>query len=148
MKAFICSLLILCLFAPRPLAAQDNSKFWTLVTQAIGQIVRGELLAAMDSVATARQIKPAPELDALVGLIALQGGQKAEQHFESAIKAGSTTPDVFYWAGRTALTKNNSKNLFSECNKLLVLAATSQCFGWAIPSLLPLQENVKLPNNL
>ncbi len=74
-------------------------------TAALGQMVSGDLSGAVISLGRARAAQPLAEVHALVGLAALQGGriQDARQQLDAAIAAGSTAPEVFYWAGRAAL---------------------------------------------
>lgn len=83
----------------------DRSRLWTFAVQAVGQLVDGDLVGAVDSVAAARQVQALPELDALVGLAALAGGRtvQAAEQFRRAIVRGSTEPLVFYFAARAAL---------------------------------------------
>jgi tetratricopeptide (TPR) repeat protein len=85
-------------------AARAESGLWAWSVKAVGQIVDGDVAGAVRSVAEARRAKPLPELDALVGVAALEGGQRAaaRRQLQAAIQHGSTEPLVFYWAARAA----------------------------------------------
>ena len=92
--------------APGAAAADPaRGKMWAASIKGVGQLVDGDLTGAVSSIGQARQARALPELDALVGLVALGGGQPAValRQISSAIKKGSTEPMVFYWAGRAAL---------------------------------------------
>ena len=85
--------------------ADPRGKMWASAIKGVGQLVDGDLTGAVSSFGAARQARALPELDALVGLVALRGGRPrvALRQIASAIKKGSTEPMVFYWAARAAL---------------------------------------------
>ena len=89
-------------------ANTPRGKMWAAAIKGVGQLVDGDLMGAVSSFGAARQARAIPELDALVGLVALRGGRPAAalRQISSAIKKGSTEPMVFYWAGRAALQAN------------------------------------------
>ena len=105
MRLFPC-LIIPALLVPKAAAEGRSStdSLWAHTARAVGQIVDGDLPGAVTSVRKARAIKAAPELDALVGLAALQGGQAAAgaRQLAAAVEHGSTHPLVFYWAARAS----------------------------------------------
>jgi tetratricopeptide (TPR) repeat protein len=72
---------------------------------AVRQLVDGQGALAVLSLGRAREARARPELDALVGLVALVAGEHAaaERGLEGAITRGSSEPWVRYWAGRAAL---------------------------------------------
>lgn len=104
-NAWAVLLACLLLAAPRPCRADGKGKMWAAVVQAVGRLVNGDLTAAVAAAAKARAAHPAPELDALVGLVALRGGRPADarKQLAAAVAKGSTEPLVLYWAGRAAL---------------------------------------------
>ncbi len=99
-------LVLVLVLAPTPASADPaRGKMWASAIKGVQQLVAGDLTAAVSSFGAARQSRALPELDAMVGLVALQGGRAtaALRQLDSAIKKGSTEPLVFYWAGRAAL---------------------------------------------
>jgi len=105
----------------RAWAAQE---LWAHTVTAVGHMVQGQLVAAVDSLARARRVKAVPELDALVGLVALSGGEPklAVRELESAIKKGSTEPAVFYWAGRAQLAAGSTGAALGRLHQALAIA--------------------------
>lgn len=105
MRLFPC-LIILAWLVPEAAAEQRSAtdSFWAHTARAVGQIVDGDLAGAVASVKGARAVRAAPELDALVGLAALQGGHAAAgaRQLAAAVEHGSTHPLVFYWAARAS----------------------------------------------
>jgi tetratricopeptide (TPR) repeat protein len=91
-------------------AHAGQQEMWTWVTRATGEMVDGKLTDAVASLARARRAHPQPEIDAMVGLIALRGGEPklALRQLNSAIRKGSTEPTVFYWAGRAELARGRA----------------------------------------
>lgn len=98
-----CALLLL----PATVRGGDRAAHWGLVVRAVGQLVEGDLPAAVVSLGRARAAQPAAAalLDTFVGLVALTGGRldDARGHFERAIERRLAEPLLFYWAARAEL---------------------------------------------
>lgn len=103
--------------------AEGPGKMWSWTTRAVGQMVDGDPAGAVVSLGRARETLALAELDALVGLAALQGARpaKAQVQFSRAIKKGSTAPLVFYWAGRAALGAGRRKQALQRMEQALTL---------------------------
>lgn len=93
----------LCLLAA-PRARADRAEYWRHMSTAVGEIVEGELVAAVITLKEARAAHNSPEVDLLVGLAALAGGRvkDASAMFDRSIASGGTQPLAFYWAARAA----------------------------------------------
>lgn len=104
----VCILVLVLALPGQALADTPRGKMWAAAIKGVGQLVDGDLTGAVSSFGQARQARALPELDALVGLVALRAGRPAAalRQISSAIKRGSTEPMVFYWAGRAALQAN------------------------------------------
>ncbi len=89
----------------------------------MGQLVDGELVAAVGSLDRARAARALPELDALAGLVALQGGETAAalRQLDAAIARRSEAPLVFYWAGRAALAAGRPAQAVSRMEQALAV---------------------------
>lgn len=96
---------------PRPVSAAQRAAFWRESTAAVRSLVERRHVEAVTHAARAHAAQASPELDALVGLVALAGGktQQAAQQLEAAIRHRSSEPLVFYWAGRAALAAGRRK---------------------------------------
>jgi tetratricopeptide (TPR) repeat protein len=106
---------------------------WPRAVQAVGQMVEGELTAAVGSLTLAKRAVPAAELDALVGLVALQGGseKQAVEQLSSAIRRGSTEPLVFYWAARAELQRGQLARALKRLQAALSIAPRQPAFHMA-----------------
>lgn len=117
-------LALMLLGAGVPRAHASREQMWAWVLRAAGQAAEGQLTAAVASLARARAAHAAPEIDALVGLIALAGGeaQLARRQLAAAIRKGSTEPLVFYWAGRAAFASGDRTAALKRLEEGLAIA--------------------------
>ncbi|MBK8481272.1 MAG: tetratricopeptide repeat protein [Proteobacteria bacterium] len=108
-----------------PARGADRAAYWGLLTRAVGEVVEGELPAAVASLGRARAEAPAAAavVDTFVGLVALAGGQveAARRHLERAIARRWAEPLLFYWAARAALRAGRSRVALGYMDRALAL---------------------------
>ena len=124
-RAVVTLLLLLLPASPAPAA---QGELWAHTVRAVGLMVEGKLEAAIGELARARAARAVPELDALVGLAALQGGEAklARRQLEGAIRRGSSEPLVLYWAARAALAQGNRGAALKRLQQALAIASESR----------------------
>jgi tetratricopeptide (TPR) repeat protein len=90
--------------APSPDAGSEPA-LWRWVASAAGSIVDGDLVGAFAALTRARAARRVPELDALAGLVALQGGERAaaQRRLQAAAESRADEPLIYYWAARAEL---------------------------------------------
>lgn len=100
-----------------------RGKMWASAIRGVGQLVGGDLPGAVASMGAARQATATTELDAVVGLAALAGGDStaALRQLDSAIKRGTTEPMVFYWAARAALAGKDRARALQRMEQALAV---------------------------
>ena len=111
-------------------AGADQEAFWTWTTRAAGFVAEGKQVRAVEAAARARTARAAPELDAMVGLAALAGGQPeaALKQLSSVVKKGSTEPLVFYWTGRAALASGEAAAALKQVNRAIAVGGDRPAF--------------------
>jgi len=90
-------------------AAAPPGAYWSHVARAVGELVEGHYTSAVYTLQRARNLRDQAELDVLVGLAALAGGEPkaASWQLARASKRGSSEPWVYYWAARAALIRGH-----------------------------------------
>jgi tetratricopeptide (TPR) repeat protein len=126
-------LALVLLGAGAPTASASRQQMWAWVLRAAGQASEGQLTAAVASLARARAAHAAPEIDALVGLMALAGGetQPARRQLAAAIRKGTTEPLVFYWAGRAAFAAGDRAAALKRLEEGLAIAGDAPALRMA-----------------
>ena len=124
-RGAVVTLLLLLPCSPAPAA---QGELWAHTVRAVGLMAEGKLEAAIGELARARAARAAPELDALVGLAALQGGEAkpARRQLEGAIRRGSSEPLVLYWAARAALAQGDRRAALRRLQQALAIASESR----------------------
>lgn len=105
--------------------AADRAAHWSFVARGVGQLVDGDLAAAVTTLARARAADPAAAalVDTFVGLAALAGGrvEDARRQFERAIGRGSAEPLLYYWAARTELRAGRLADALAHLDRAIAL---------------------------
>lgn len=126
----------LCLLAV-PAARADRAEYWRHVSTAVGEIVEGDLVAAVITLKEARAAHNSPEVDLFVGLTALAGGRikEAGAMFDRAIESGTTQPLAFYWAARAAYAARRHAQSRRRLNQALAAGGDLPAVHMAIALL-------------
>ena len=116
---------VLLLLWPGAAHAADRAAHWSFVARGVGQLVDGDLSAAVGTLARARAADPAAAalVDTFVGLAALAGGrvEDARRQFERAIGRGSAEPLLYYWAARAELHAGRLAEALDHLSRALAI---------------------------